>query len=736
MKLKTWTFLLLIISLMVVLFACQDEEKPMDSIEQTVYFTVSFDMAGGSAMDPVIVLENETLNDLLEPSKEGYDFVGWFLDDDLFDLTTPITNDLTLTAKWVLSSPSNVNRDASYKKNVNAFSSLHPYRLIHGQTDAYDVLTLISDTLYTLDYDWELAIELGIAHHINDFSQTEALPVGYVPSMALRDPIDVNDDGLIWEIEIKEGLMFSDGTPINTETFSYAYQTFLELDYQAYQIPYEPFFLLKLENGYAFNQSKVLEKYQHITFEDVGFEIISETTMRFHLIYPMQMIEVKEALSKMDTTIIHEPLFEASKDHVDDTLSYLSMDQPHVSFGPYEIDTWDENHIILKKNDAYHDQTRYLIETLEYTFGQNATQRLSAFNQGDLDIIPASGIFSEQVLVPYQDISLDTSTQFSLFFITHYDEHEEIQNPIVLSTEFRKALYFATHQTHIAQNIRVLAAPAFSLLGDLYYSSSRSPFSIRQSMLGQMTINDFLEGSNPFDGSKAKTLFDQAYQDLILEGHIHQGDKITVTFSFTENNYNMMLGQYLKQSWETAFGLDFFELILDPKAASDHSPLGDIIINGYQAAVFDPIVFLQVYLSPSAYQYDDALKTDHLMIEASLPGLKEELERLFAYYDEKESLSLNEQGRLENIQLVLEYFEESLFKASFQDVIYALLNELYMVSYPLRDAELETLTHVIERALLQNVVAIPLYTINTPYIVSEYVTFLQQSVHPRIQIDD
>ena len=45
-------------------------------------------------------------NELVVPpqiSKNGYDFLGWYtIDDELFDLSTPIVSDLQLYSKWEL----------------------------------------------------------------------------------------------------------------------------------------------------------------------------------------------------------------------------------------------------------------------------------------------------------------------------------------------------------------------------------------------------------------------------------------------------------------------------------------------------------------------------------------------------------------------------------------------------------------------------------------------------------
>ncbi len=66
-------------------------------------FTVSFETDGGSAVADIDVEDGETLTLPADPTKEGFDFAGWFTDSDLeneFDEETPITADITLYAKW------------------------------------------------------------------------------------------------------------------------------------------------------------------------------------------------------------------------------------------------------------------------------------------------------------------------------------------------------------------------------------------------------------------------------------------------------------------------------------------------------------------------------------------------------------------------------------------------------------------------------------------------------------
>ena len=63
-------------------------------------FTVTFDTDGGSGVESQTVTQNGKLTLPSEPTKDGYEFIGWYLGETEFDFNTEITANLTLTAKW------------------------------------------------------------------------------------------------------------------------------------------------------------------------------------------------------------------------------------------------------------------------------------------------------------------------------------------------------------------------------------------------------------------------------------------------------------------------------------------------------------------------------------------------------------------------------------------------------------------------------------------------------------
>jgi len=74
-------------------------------------FEVEFDSSGGSSVVTQEVKKNETVTKPTDPTRNGYEFDGWYLDDELFDFATPITKNIKLVAKWSQTTINPVDED-------------------------------------------------------------------------------------------------------------------------------------------------------------------------------------------------------------------------------------------------------------------------------------------------------------------------------------------------------------------------------------------------------------------------------------------------------------------------------------------------------------------------------------------------------------------------------------------------------------------------------------------------
>lgn len=63
-------------------------------------YEVTFDSDGGSKVDKQRVIENEQAKEPKIPTKTGYKFLGWYLNDKKYDFKSKVTDNIILKAEW------------------------------------------------------------------------------------------------------------------------------------------------------------------------------------------------------------------------------------------------------------------------------------------------------------------------------------------------------------------------------------------------------------------------------------------------------------------------------------------------------------------------------------------------------------------------------------------------------------------------------------------------------------
>ena len=75
---------------------------------QPVEYTVTFDTNGGFAIPSASVAENDKVTKPENPTKDGFEFDGWYTDEaceNAYNFDTPVTSNFTLYAKWTAVDP-------------------------------------------------------------------------------------------------------------------------------------------------------------------------------------------------------------------------------------------------------------------------------------------------------------------------------------------------------------------------------------------------------------------------------------------------------------------------------------------------------------------------------------------------------------------------------------------------------------------------------------------------------
>ena len=107
-------------------------------------YTVKFNSYGGTDIASQKVKEGETAKRPEDPTKEGFIFLDWYLEDSVFDFNTPITSNIVLNALWEESREELTTEELNEKINAlveaykNSLTGAIKVQLING-SDKYNV---------------------------------------------------------------------------------------------------------------------------------------------------------------------------------------------------------------------------------------------------------------------------------------------------------------------------------------------------------------------------------------------------------------------------------------------------------------------------------------------------------------------------------------------------------------------------------------------------------------------
>ncbi len=86
-------------------------------------FKILFESNGGSRIDSQKVVKGEKITKPANPSRDGYTFIEWQLDDSAYDFESEVTKDLILKAKWEKIEEKEENTTTTNNNNTHSSSN-------------------------------------------------------------------------------------------------------------------------------------------------------------------------------------------------------------------------------------------------------------------------------------------------------------------------------------------------------------------------------------------------------------------------------------------------------------------------------------------------------------------------------------------------------------------------------------------------------------------------------------
>lgn len=193
------------------------------TVDSTPKFKVTF--VDGEKSTVVSVTQGMTVVEKKATATEGYEFLGWFYGEDLFDFSTIITTDITLTAKYDVKTLKveyyvegmlGHTEDVKYGENAKGYEpKISAHLFFNGWLlgdESFDLETPITS-------DIRLDADLTEKNLVQFFIDDEVLMTEYVLSgEKLQEYVPQLSENLVFNGWLHNGESFDFDTPITTDT--------------------------------------------------------------------------------------------------------------------------------------------------------------------------------------------------------------------------------------------------------------------------------------------------------------------------------------------------------------------------------------------------------------------------------------------------------------------------------------------------------------------------------------
>ncbi|WP_051237694.1 peptide ABC transporter substrate-binding protein [Lacticigenium naphthae] len=407
--------------------------------------------------------------------------------------------------------------------------------------------------------------------------------------MAERHPT-ISNNGKTYEFTIKEDAYWSNGNPVTSYDFEFAWKRMVDPENQA--------FYRYLFDDVILNGSKILQGKMNP--DELGIESVDAKTLRVNL---------EQETAHLDTLLTLPAFLPINEKFYNETGNEFATRSDKTLFnGPFVIEDWSniENEWTLRKNSNYWDKKNVKLDEAVFKVVKTSETALDYFMQNKLDraVIskPESKTIDNNTFVKKEPTSATMYLKFNM------KETKEF-NPLI-NKKLRKALGIAINNRQFVSS--VLNNNAVPSTGLIPTGLSNHP----------TTGIDFREDSSSYlshDVREARSLFQLALKELEQEEitlEIVADDTPIAIDSLVFLQRNMM---------RTLPGLNINikSVSFKQRMILDETNNYSIQLGGWGADYKDPVTFLELWTSQnpnntSGYsntQFDDILQKAKLTID-------------------------------------------------------------------------------------------------------------------------
>lgn len=408
----------------------------------------------------------------------------------------------------------------------------------------------------------------------------------FVPHHASELPTS-SDGGITWNIKIRDGLKWSDGTPLNAKTYEYTMKMLLDPK------------LVNKNAIYMFDTCVVKNAKEYFSgqcsWEEVGVKLVNDNELQIILQYPATELDFYTSICSLIWPV-QEEMYEKCMNADRTSTTYGTTLETTPSAGMFTLTEWitdGHDKFVRNDEDPLVKEGYIKIDSMTRRYIKENATRSEMFFKGELD---NHSLLGDDYIQYKND---PRSHKMLSPNVWGYFVNGKSKNTIMQNKDFRNALYFATPRERISEDVYKLypAAPYIVSTG-IYVGDPISGGQYYRDTLEAKVIEEKY-ATNP---EKAKELFDKAYE-------ANGGTPVSIEYIYFEGQEEQKRqAEILQETFENLFGKDRFTMTLramPPSSAYDVYRSGeyDLGLGVRLANVFNPWATMNVWTTEYADKY-------------------------------------------------------------------------------------------------------------------------------------
>ncbi|CUX66120.1 Oligopeptide-binding protein OppA precursor [Clostridium sp. C105KSO15] len=377
---------------------------------------------------------------------------------------------------------------------------------------------------------------------------------------ALAESYDVSDDKLTYTFHLRDGLQWSDGTPLTANDFVFAWLKQMSAEatngYSFIMTDY-------IVNGAEYNEGKA-------SAEEVGVKALDDKTFQVTLKAPTPYF------SRLTVLCQFFPLNEAYVTSKGD--QYGLSAENMIYCGPYVITSYDPAvGATLKKNDKYWDAANVKVENAQVRVMKDASAALNAYLANELSQV---ALDSANVAAYQNNPEFSSKSEFRTEYLQF-----SLSNPVMANKNIRRAVSMAIDRETLVKAILADgSAPSAGLIAEGMYGNESKSF------------RDLNGNICQFDPEQAKKYWEEGCKEL--------GQTPTLTLLVRDDSVTKAVATYIQSELNKNLGID---IVIDTKTVQARNELMDndnymFASTAWGADYDDAMTYLDLWTNGTPYR--------------------------------------------------------------------------------------------------------------------------------------